>query len=519
MPRFLRKRLPGHRATLTLPEPLSHASSAPSSGPLRPSACPALSRIVAARDGGLCRIKLPGGELRAGQALAIADAALRHGSGIVELTNRANLQLRGVRAGHESTLTDRLLRAGLGPDVPDRSFDATNAPDASEPATATSMSTSISRMLAADDVRNVMVSPSAGRDAQALFDTRSLCAAILACLQSEPRFAALSPKFALLLDGGERLMMLDHAHDIWLSAMPARGGERWFAFGLAGSPSVEKGGALAAVPASRVPALVHTLLHAFLDLARPEDARMRHLLASHCADAIVRHVAARIDFPLRRDADVKAWRRAPADLSLRFGAHAQRAAGMWHVGGQPPLGRVDAATLRGLARLAQEQGNATLRMTPWQSVLLPDIADTSVPTVLAGFDALGIVRDPAHPLARLIACAGSTGCAKSHADTKADALHLAQRLPPGVEVHLSGCTRSCAAAHCAPHTLVAVEPGRYDLYRRTDPSNAMPAQTADAEVNANADAERRFGQRIAARLTIEQAAELLGGPARSHPHA
>jgi precorrin-3B synthase len=31
-------------------------------------------------------------------------------------------------------------------------------------------------------------------------------------------------------------------------------------------------------------------------------------------------------------------------------------------------------------------------------------------------------------------------------------------------IHLSGCTRSCAAAHVAPVTLLAVSAGHYDLY-------------------------------------------------------
>jgi precorrin-3B synthase len=134
-------------------------------------------------------------------------------------------------------------------------------------------------------------------------------------------------------------------------------------------------------------------------------------------------------------------------------------------------------------------------MTPWQSVLLPDIATATAAHVLAELAALGLACDPAQPFARLIACAGSTGCAKSHADTKADAQRLAARLPGNVHVHLSGCTRSCAAAHCAPYTLLATAPDTYDLYRRD--------HTPD------------FGVCVAHHLTIEQAADLLERLARS----
>jgi len=492
---------------------LSHASSTPP----RLSACPALSRIVDARDGGLCRVKLPCGELRADQAFALADAAETHASGIIELTNRANLQLRGVRSGEASALIERLLRARLGPQLGEAGEDGDIDRDVALG----------QRLAAADDVRNLMTNPGAGRDAYASYDTRPLAREILNMLQHAPRFAALSPKFALLLDGGERLAVLDHSHDIWLCAMPPEDAQAWFAFGLAGRPSTEQRCAVGAVRDVDVPALVCALIETFLDLAEPHETRLRATLARCGIDAFLNRLPASIRGALRGDshAAVSAWRRTPADPGLRFGAHEQRTRGFWHVGAQPALGRIDPATLRGLARLAQACGDGILRMTPWQSVLLTDIASEAISRVEAGLDAVGLLRDPAHPLARTIACAGSPGCSKSHADTKADALALAALLPDDVEVHLSGCVRSCAAAHCAPYTLLAVEPGRYDLYRRSMPLDLdgehEPARSAPiASSTDDALAARRFGRRIATHLTIEEAAVALGTAARrSDPHA
>jgi precorrin-3B synthase len=227
---------------------------------------------------------------------------------------------------------------------------------------------------------------------------------------------------------------------------------------------------------------------------------MRHLLATHDVDALLQHAQRYVDFPLSRDATFTEWRRStPADPALRLGAHAQRVSGTWYAGGQPPLGRLDAAMLQGLAALAQQHGNGTLRATPWQSVLLPDIPTHALSAALAGLNALGLACDPAQPIARLIACAGSSGCAKSLADTKADALQLAALLPANVDVHLSGCARSCAAAHCAPYTLLAAAPSRYDLYQR--------------------DGRPGFGQCVAHQLTIAQAADMLDHLSRSDTDA
>jgi precorrin-3B synthase len=259
-------------------------------------------------------------------------------------------------------------------------------------------------------------------------------------------------------------------------------------------------GPLATVLPSQVPALVRALLHTFLDLAPADALRMRDLLATHSADALLQHAQRYLDFPLSRDASLAEWRRSStADAALRLGAHAQRETGKWHVGGQPPLGRLDAATLHGLAALAQRHGNGTLRATPWQSVLLPDIPTHALPAALAELNALGLACDCAQPITRLIACAGSSGCAKGLADTKADALRLAALLPANADVHLSGCTRSCAAAHCAPYTLLAAAPGLYDLYRR----------------NGGAG----FGRCVAHQLTIAQAADLLAQLSRSDTDA
>jgi precorrin-3B synthase len=157
----------------------------------RPSACPGLLRIVQALDGGICRVKLAGGVLSSKQARAIAEAAACCASGVLELTNRSNLQIRGVLPGQQVELIERLYAAHLGPSNP-----------------------------AADDVRNLQLSPAAGLDPHALLDTRPLASALLDLLQNTPTLHALSAKFAIQLDGGEALAMLEHPHDIWLSALP-----------------------------------------------------------------------------------------------------------------------------------------------------------------------------------------------------------------------------------------------------------------------------------------------------------
>ncbi|AHI65915.1 nitrite reductase [Burkholderia thailandensis] len=434
------------------------------------SACPGLVRIVAARDGGLCRIKLPGGALGAAQARAVAAAARAFGSGVIEATNRANLQLRGVRAGSEACVSRALIDAGLGPLM--------DGPGAA----------SLDACVAArDDVRNVMLSPMAGRDPDALVDSAALAARLLAMLQTEPRCAALSPKFSVLLDGGERLAALDHPHDIWLSALRDARGDTRLAIGLAGCPPADgepvmpcapRPGALATIAPAQAVECVRALVTSFVELAPAGATRMRDLLATCPPDAFLSHVESKLSesqppFALRRDADLAGWRRARVDATLRFGIRPERDPARCAVGAQPPLGRLDANALAALAALADSHGDSVVRRR---------------------LAALGFVCDACAPLAHVVACAGSTGCARSPADTKTDALALAARLAAPVDVHVTGCARSCALPHPAAHTLVASAAGRYDLYRR--------------------DGATGFGLAVARQLTIDQAAAALARDAR-----
>ena len=188
---------------------------------------------------------------------------------------------------------------------------------------------------------------------------------------------------------------------------------------------------------------------------------MRQLLTDHTPQAFVDGLG----IALRRDPVVLGWRRAPSEATW-LGRITQRRGTA--LGLAAPLGRLTPTQLRTLARLARSIGDGSLRITPWQGVLLPNVQAQHLQTAQATLAAQGLLDDPHHALAQWVACTGAAGCARGLADTKADARRLAtqvQGLAPA-SVHLSGCPRSCALAHVAPHTLLARAPGRYDLYTR-----------------------------------------------------
>jgi precorrin-3B synthase len=325
---------------------------------------------------------------------------------------------------------------------------------------------------AADDGRNVLVSPTAGIDPRQRLDVQPLARALLALL-AEPRHRGLSPKFSILLDGGEAVAATDHPHDIWLAAMSPD----VFALGLACAPPGDAA-PVATIAATHVVDAVADLLARFLAAAARDPAikRMRHAPVTLAAHG---HAT---------------WqRRAPAPYR-HLGVQAQRQPDRAYVGAMPPLGRLSPAILTELAALAGATGD-DIRLTPWRSVLLASVPAAMTASVVQRLEGVGLVCDPDHPVASLIACAGAPGCSAGLADTKADALRLARALgPEGVRrrsIHLSGCAKSCAVPGAADWTLVATAPGTYDLFR------AAP------------DAPSRFGTRVAGDLSLDDAARHL----------
>ena len=415
----------------------------------RHSACPGLLRIVPALDGGICRIKLPGGVLRSAQARAIAEAARQHASGMLELTNRSNLQIRGVLPSQESALIDALLSADLGP-----------------------------RVAAADDVRNLLLSPAAGLDPQARMDVRPLAGQLLDMLQDTPALHALSAKFALQLDGGEALAMREHPHDLWLAAED----DQHLLLGLAGCPVDTP---LARIEATQAVELVRQLLLLFLELATPEQTRMRQLLAQIPARELLQRLQARLAFPLQ-PAPAN-WQPAATISQSPAGIYPQAQNGLCMVAAGARLGRLHAEQLLTLTDLSERHGDSVLRLTPWQGLLLGNIATARAAELLTALNALGLLTHADEPLLGLVACTGSAACARGLADSKHHALHLAELLRESgarPQVHLSACPRSCASARVQPYTLLASSPEHYQLYQRTPEAPGfgrllVPAMTID----------------------------------------
>ena len=106
--------------------------------------------------------------------------------------------------------------------------------------------------------------------------------------------------------------------------------------------------------------------------------------------------------------------------------------------------------MRALASLSEKYGRGELRLTVWQTVIIPHLTAESVVEVQRAVTALGLFTEASAAAGGIIACTGSRGCKYAASDTKAHAAALLTALTGStltdtpLNIHFTGCAHSCA---------------------------------------------------------------------------
>jgi precorrin-3B synthase len=368
--------------------------------------CPGILRPMASGDGLIVRVRPRGGAFALDTATALADLAERLGNGHIDLTRRANLQLRGLIDDRLSELQRELADLGL-----------------------------LDRDAETEAVRNVMVAPLAGL-APDCVDVRPIATVIDDALTADIRLRALPGKFGLLVDGGGTLSIAAERADICLAAAGNA-----VAFGL-DSPSGTQW--LGTVPLERAAATAIAAAHAFLDVAK--RGRMRGVFAE--ASAAVMPSLSPIE-----------W--SPPTGGRKLGM-LRRAVGI-----AAPFGRLEAQQLRTLVVLARAAGAIDLRLSPWRAVYFGASDAAAAFRALKDARDSGLIVEDDDPVLQVEACPGAPDCKSSSVDARGDARRLATIAAARGwrgSLHVSGCAKGCARS--APSDLVlAGKQGAYRLIR------------------------------------------------------
>ncbi len=410
------------------------------------TACPGLFYTTSAQDGFLYRLRIPGGMITHQQFTAIADIADNYGQGYIDITNRANIQIREIKQSIKIEVFAHLQTLGLG---------STNAK--------------------IDHIRNIMTSPTAGIDREELIDTRPLVKAWEEYIHSHSQLSELSAKFSVCFDGGGKVAVRYQPNDIILAAELINTNvylRLYLSYGEKGEPATDTG--IVFQPEETIQvlgALAQTYLK-YIDVNNRRKPRLREVINNITIEKYIQQVKENLKLDIfdltKKTLDTS----TTLDHTSHIGIHSQRQPGLYYIGIVLPLGRLETWQVRSLANIATRYGDDNIRLTPWQNLLLTDIPQNQIIAVGKEIANLGLNFSPTHIKSFLVACSGKRGCARAATETKDDAINLAKHLEhfmildSPVNIHFSGCSKSCAQHTQSDITLLGIStetPG-YQVY-------------------------------------------------------
>ncbi|OPX09475.1 precorrin-3B synthase [Mycobacterium sp. AT1] len=347
--------------------------------------CPGTLQAHSAADGGLARVRLPGGMISSAQLSALARVASSAGSGILELTSRGGVQLRGIT--DLCAVVDAATAANLLPSITH------------------------------DRVRNIVSSPLSGRSG-GFGDVRPWVGRLDDAIQNSAALASLPGRFLFGIDDGRGDVAQLEA-DVGVRVLDDAAAPS-VALSLAG---VDTGVRLTA--AAAIPAMI-TVAKRFT------QQRGKHWRIREMSDRSTLLEAFGIDrSPLHP---------LPTTTAPPVGWIEQED-GRIAVGAAVPFGVVHAGVAHAMAAFG-----APLIVTPWRSVLLCDLDGADAVDALRTLAPRGLVFDKASPWLQISACVGNQGCRHSATDVRADATAAVEAArDAGKRQHWVGCQRACGS--------------------------------------------------------------------------
>ena len=399
------------------------------------SICPDIYHPAIARDGLLTRLRIPGGMLNQSQCLTIASLLETIGLEYIQVTNRANLQLRSLDRDLTPELLTKLADCGLA---------AGND--------------------AVDGIRNIMLSPTAGIDTQELIDVRPLADAWHEYLHQHRELGVLSTKFSVGFDGGGSVGIIDRPNDISLLAVSDREFSLHLDMGERGDAPLPVGVKLSTDECLPMLAAIAQSYRQGIEVLGGDTRRkprlrdvIGHYGLTGFSELVRREFAGSSRFVFKNtDLD---RRSSLEDRDRHLGIHQQCQTDLYYLGIVLPLGRWSIDRIYSLGKIAARSGSGNIRLTPWQNIIIPDLHGADIAEVQGLVTDLGLVQTANHPSSLLRACAGATGCQFSATDTQLDAIALADylavkfMLDRPLNIHFSGCDKSCAQHDRADITL------------------------------------------------------------------
>ncbi|WP_327069717.1 nitrite/sulfite reductase [Kitasatospora sp. NBC_01302] len=378
----------------------------------------------------MLRVRIDGGRLTVAQLKAVSEVSQQYARGTADLTDRQNIQFHWIRIEDVPAIWQKLEAVGLS---------TTEA--------------------CGDTPRVILGSPVAGVAEDEIIDGTPAIEEINRRFIGNPDFSNLPRKFKSAISGSP---LLDVAHEINDVAFvgvvhPEHGPgfDLWVGGGLSTNPKL--GVRLGAwVPLDEVADVYGGVIGVFRDYGYRRlrnRARLKFLVADWGV-AKFRQVL-EDEYLKYQLVDGPAPTEPSGTWRDHVGVHRQKD-GRYYVGFAPRVGRVDGALLGKVAELAAGHGSDRLRTTAEQKMLVLDIAEEQVESLVAGLEALDLRVTPSPFRRGTMACTGIEYCKLAIVETKERGRtlidELEQRLPDFAEpltININGCPNACARIQVA----------------------------------------------------------------------
>jgi sulfite reductase (ferredoxin) len=377
----------------------------------------------------MLRIRIDGGALTTEQLRVIGQISVDFARDTADVTDRQNVQLHWIRIEDVPEILRRLEAVGLG---------TTEA--------------------CGDCPRVILGSPVAGIAADEIIDPTPAIRDIVDRYIGDPEYANLPRKFKTALTGHPVHDVAPEVNDVAFVGVDhpehGPGFDLWVGGGLSTNPmlAVRLG---TWVPREEVAEVWAGVVAVFRDYGYRRlrtRARIKFLVADWGAEKF-REVLEN-EYLKRRLIDGPAPA-VPAEPGDHVGIHRQKD-GKYFVGLSPVAGRTSGSELLQLADLAEAHGSHRIRTTPLQKLLVLDLEESKVDSLITAVEACGLSARRDAWRRSVMACTGIEFCKLAIVETKAQAARVVDELErrlgaldSPISVHINGCPNSCARIQVA----------------------------------------------------------------------
>ncbi len=376
--------------------------------------CPGLSDPMPTGDGLLARLVPIGSTISPDAMAGLCAAARVHGNGIIEITARGSIQVRGLTVASAPIFARTIKTLGIE---------------------------------AQNGVR-VTTDPLAGLSPHAQVDARSIADAVRQELHRFDVIEDVNAKLSVVIDGGGALHLDGVAADVRLRGVRAAAGAHLhIALGGDAATATPLGSILPQHAASAV-ALLLSIIVSHGPGARAQDVIRREGIKAFRDPLLDLFIDALVPMP-----------RPPAEP---VGVHRMQD-GRVAIGIALAFGHSHAHSFENLRFEAKRAGADGFRTAPGRALLVTGIAADGVESLLANAERLGFIVRRDDPRRSIVACAGASICASGEISTRTLAPQIAASAAPlldgSLTLHLSGCAKGCAHPGRAALTIVGSRAG------------------------------------------------------------